>query len=213
MTPDLIDISQPLSATTAIWPGDSPFSQEWVMRIEEGMSCNVSTIRMSLHCGTHTDAPFHFFPQGQTIDQVTLHPYLGRCRVIQGTFSGSPPLIDASSLEKRNLNGVKRLLIKTQATNNPNHFQKDFCALGPEAAKVVASNGIRLIGIDTPSMDTFQSKALEAHKTLLKGGVAILENLNLSQVEEGDYELIALPLKILGADSSPVRAILRALQP
>jgi arylformamidase len=211
MTPKIIDISEPLEPATAVWPGDSPFSQEWVMRIEDGMSCNVSTIRMSLHCGTHTDAPFHFFAQGKTIEKIPLETYIGPCRVLKGLPIGSPPLIDPEFLKKQNLKGVERLLIRTKTQHGKGKFNEDFCALGPAAAQVVVSLGIRLVGLDTPSMDSFSSKTLEAHKILLKGGVAILENLDLSKVVEGDFELVALPLKIMGGDSSPVRAILRPL--
>ncbi len=211
MKSKIIDISEPLGEKTAVWPGDSPFVQEWVMKMEAGHSCNVSTIRMSVHCGTHTDAPFHFFPQGKTIDQVPLDAYIGPCRVIRGHTIGSPPIIDPENLLNANLEGVDRLLIKTHSKHDYKTFNKAFCALGPQAAEVVVSLGIRLIGLDSPSMDPFSSKELKAHKILLSGGVAILENLDLSKVEEGVYELIALPLKIRGGDSSPVRSILRAL--
>ncbi len=209
MKTEIIDISEPLGPTTAVWPGDSPFTQEWVMRMADGLSCNVSTIRMSVHCGTHTDAPFHFLPQGITVDQIPLETYIGPCRVIRGASKGNPPLVDPQFLIDQNLEGVERLLLKTNPTHCAEVFDENFCALGPEAAKVLVSMGLRLVGLDTPSMDSFSSKTLEAHKILLDGGVAILENLDLSHVKEGDFELIALPLKIIGGDSSPVRAILR----
>jgi len=211
MKAPIIDISEPLGSSTAVWPGDTPFSQEWVMRMDQGMTCNVSTIHMSLHCGTHTDSPFHFFPEGKTIDQIPLETYIGPCQVIKAQSKGTPPLIDPASLKNLGTLGAERLLIQTNPKHSAETFKENFCALGPEAAKILVELKIRLVGIDTPSMDSFSSKTLEAHKILLDGGVAILENLDLSKAQEGQYELIALPLKIMGGDSSPVRAILRKL--
>ncbi len=117
--------------------------------------------------------------------------------------------MDPQFLLDQELEGVERLLLKTSSNHCAESFNENFCALGPEAANILVAKGLRLVGIDTPSMDSFSSKTLQAHKILLQGGVAILENLDLSQVDEGEFELIALPLKILGGDSSPVRAILR----
>jgi arylformamidase len=212
MEPRLWDISEPISPRTAVFPGDTPFSQEWVCRIEDGASCNVSTMRMSVHCGTHTDAPLHFDPRGRAMAQVPLDAYLGRCRVVEILGVGSPPLVPAAALTEAVLAGVERILFKTCGSEHDHaRFDPDFTALGAEAAEVLVSRGVRLVGIDTPSIDHATSKDLPGHQALHRGGVAILENIDLSAVPPGDYELIALPLRIEGSDSSPVRAILREL--
>ncbi|MBL8726564.1 MAG: arylformamidase [Planctomycetes bacterium] len=205
------DISEPIEPATAPFPGDTPFAQEWVLRQERGGSCNVSTIRMSVHVGTHTDAPLHFDLAGPDIAAVDLRRYLGRCRVLEVRGEGTPPQIPAAALRPELLAGAERILFRTREHHDHRIWRDDFTALGPEAAAVLAQAGIVLVGIDTPSMDHAASKALDGHHTLFHGGVAILENLDLTGVPTGDYELIALPLRIVGGDSSPVRAILREL--
>jgi arylformamidase len=205
----LYDISEPISPATAVWPGDTAFSAHWVMRIDGGCSCNVSTIRMSVHCGTHTDAPLHFLAGSAAIDQVALERYLGPCRVVDVVPQGQPPLVPAGAFA--GLGGVSRVLFRTRREHDATRFDERFCALGQEAARAAVRHGCALVGIDTPSMDTFASKTMDAHKELLAGGVAILENLDLSRVPAGDYELIALPLRIRDGDASPVRAVLRTL--
>ena len=207
------DISEPLEPSTSTFPGDTPFSQEWVLRQERGGSCNVSTIHMSVHVGTHTDAPLHFDLGGADIASVDLRCYLGRCRVVDVRGVGSPPLIPETALTPEVLRGAERILFRTRDRHDHRTWQQDFTAVGPRAAKVLAEAGILLVGIDTPSMDHADSKELDGHHVLHEGGVAILENIDLSGVPAGDYELIALPLRIVAGDSSPVRAILRELPP
>ncbi len=204
----LYDISEPLGPDTAVFPGDTPFSREWVMRMEDGGSCNVSTIRMSAHCGTHTDAPLHFDPHGADMAGVSLSAYLGPCRVVDMQGRGQPPVIPSSALSRELLEGVQRLLFRTRQDHDHTAFEAGFTAVGPEAAAVLSDAGLRLVGIDTPSMDHASSKDLKAHRVLCAGGVAILENLDLSEVPPGDYHMAALPLKMVGSDSSPVRAVL-----
>ncbi|MCC6781432.1 MAG: arylformamidase [Planctomycetes bacterium] len=211
MTRRIWDISEPLSPATAVFPGDTPFSQDWVLRMAEGASCNVSTIRLSAHCGTHTDAPLHFAPDAPAMAEVELERYLGPCRVIEVRGDGEPPLVNVEALDPALLVGVERVLLKTSARHDATVFEPRFVALGLAAAERLVASRIKLVGIDTPSMDHATSKELAAHHALFAGGVAILENLDLSAVPPGDYELIALPLKIVGGDSSPVRAILRDL--
>ena len=181
------------------------------MRMEEGRSCNVSTIRMSAHCGTHTDSPLHYQSEDTDIASVELATYIGRCRVLAVTGEGDPSLVPGSALSADVLDGVDRLLLRTAHKHDHKVFDRHFTALGPAAARVVVAADLRLVGIDTPSMDCAESQELEAHKILRAGNVALLENLDLTGVPEGDYELVALPLRILGSDSSPVRAILREL--
>lgn len=205
------DISEPLSPRTAVFPGDTPYSAEWVMRMSTGDSCDVSTIRMSAHCGTHADAPSHYAPDGHDIASADPSVYLGRCRVLEARGEGSPALVPARLLTTEALRGVERVLLKTSAIHDANRFDPAFTALGPDAARALVAARVRLVGIDTPSMDHATSKTLDAHKVLLAGKVALLENLDLSAVPPGDYELIALPLRIVGGDASPVRAILREL--
>ncbi len=209
--PRMYDISEPISPATAVFPGDTPFSAQWVMRMKDGNSCNVSSMTMSVHCGTHTDSPLHFDSDGLDMASVPLDAYIGRCRVAAVHGEGNPALITAKSLTPALLAGAERLLLRTSDTHDHTEFDDSFTALSPEAAAALVEAGIRLIGLDTPSMDYAASKELAAHQVLYRGGVAILENINLSHIEPGDYELIALPLRIAGSDSSPVRAILREL--
>jgi arylformamidase len=205
------DISEPIEPATATFPGDTPFTQEWVLRMERGHSCNVSTIRLSSHLGTHTDAPRHFDVAGRGMAEVALAPYLGRCRVVDVTGEGSPSLVPLSQLGRDVLAGVERVLLRTKRSHDHRTFAPAFTAVGAEAARALVAAGIVLVGIDTPSIDHADSKELAGHHVLYAGGVAILENIDLSQVPAGDYELIALPLRIVDGDSSPVRAILREL--
>ncbi|MEZ5963916.1 MAG: cyclase family protein [Planctomycetota bacterium] len=213
----LYDISEPIEPGTAVFPGDTAFSAEWIARLERGDSCNVSTMRMSVHCGTHADSPSHFVAGGADIASVPLDVYLGRCRVLDVTARGEPPLVDPASLTGR-LEGVERVLLRTSRRHDHRRFDPAFTALGPDAARVLIAAGVRLVGLDTPSMDHATSKDLPTHHLLARHGVALLENLDLGRVpvdpERGtDYELVALPLKIVGSDSGPVRAILRDLSP
>lgn len=205
------DISEPIEPSTAPFPGDTPFSQEWVLRQETGGSCNVSTIRMSVHVGTHTDAPLHFDLAGPDIASVDLRSYIGRCRVVDVRGRGTPSLVPADALTPQVLQGAERILFRTREHHDHRVWNPGFTAVGVEAARVLVQAGIKLVGIDTPSMDHADSKQLDGHHVLYEGGIALLENLDLTAVPAGDYELIALPLRIRNGDSSPVRAILREL--
>lgn len=205
------DVSEPVDERSATFPGDTPFSREWVARIENGSSCNVSSMRMSVHVGTHTDSPLHFDPAGADMAAVDLRQYIGRCRVVDVKGSGSPRLVPASALTDAVLSGAERILFRTDARHDRTVFDPGFCAIGPEAAAKLVAAGIVLVGIDTPSVDHASSKDLAGHHVLYRGGIALLENLDLTGVPVGDYELIALPLRLVGSDSSPVRAILREL--
>ena len=205
----IYDISEPISPAIAVFPGDTGFSAEWVMRIENGDSCNVSTLRMSAHLGSHADAPRHFDSEGGDSASTELEAYIGPCRVVELCGHGEPALLDPAEIDALGLAGAERVLFRTESGHDASSFDADFTAVGPAAANRLVELGMMLVGIDTPSMDHAASKELEAHHALYRGGVAILENLDLSAVEPGDYELIALPLRIVGGDSSPVRAILR----
>ncbi len=204
----IIDISQGLSESTVVWPGDTPFTREWVMRIPDGASCNVSTLRMSVHCGTHSDAPFHFDDTGTATESLDLHAFIGPCRVVEVRSEDG---IHASDLEGLDLTRDRRLLFKTRRPCTATTWRDDFSFVAVDAARVLAEARTLLFGLDTPSVDPMESKTLEAHHILAEAGVRWIENLELSHVTPGRYELIALPLKIVGGDAAPVRAVLRTL--
>jgi arylformamidase len=201
----IIDISQPVGPSIGVWPGDSPFTAEFTWDMAQGASCNVSRITTSPHNGTHADAPLHYLPGSSGIGDVPLRPYLGPCLVIDGPRTGQ---VRRSHLDGIDLAKNPRILVRTHQSTDTG-FRKEFVSLDREAAEWLAGNGALLIGLDTPSMDPFESKTMDAHHALLGGGVAILENLVLAHVEPGCYELIALPLRWPGLDASPVRAVLR----
>lgn len=202
---EIIDISPLLSPRIAVWPGDRPFTADWTMRLRDGDSCNVGTVTMSLHTGAHADAPYHFLGGGATIDAVILESFVGPCTVVDLTGCQR---IEAAEAERAAVHGG-RILFKTRRDADPSSFPERFAHLAPEAAKALALVGVCLVGLDTPSVDAPDSKTLDAHKALARGGVVILEGLDLSRVEPGGYELIALPLRLEGMDASPVRAVLR----
>lgn len=203
----IYDISQPITHGIGVWPGDRKFRCEWTMRIPQGDSCNVSSVTMSVHTGTHVDAPFHFDQSGEDIAGVSLDRFIGPARVLE--YMETEPL-SAAKLERFPLDAVERVLFKTSASRIPsNRFERDFVFLTDDAAKYLGRRNLRLVGTDSPSVDDFSSKSMPAHKMLLRYGIAILEGVRLSDVPPGDYELIALPLRFPGLDGSPVRAILR----
>jgi arylformamidase len=170
-----------------------------------GASCNVSRISTSPHNGTHADAPLHYLPGAKGIGNVDLAPYLGPCRVLEGPRSGQ---VRIEHLDGTDFARTPRILVRTHQSTDTG-FREDFVSLDAEAARWLAARGVKLVGLDTPSMDPFDSKTMDAHHALLGAGVAILENLSLAHVEPGEYELIALPLRWPGLDASPVRAVLR----
>jgi arylformamidase len=203
------DISLPLEPATAPFPGDAPFALEWTLRFDRGDSCNVGAIRLSSHLGTHADAPLHYDPAGADVASLELGPYLGRCRVLD--VRGAGALVPADRLGAGLLRGVERALLRTRDAADHRRFDPAFPALAPDAARALVAAGVRLVGIDTPSVDPVDAAELPAHQVLRAGDVRILENLVLAHVPAGDYELIALPLCIVGGDGSPVRAVLREL--
>ena len=202
------DISPPVGPDTEVFPGDTPFSFRRVMDIRSGGSCNVTTIETSVHVGAHVDGPLHFHDGAQDAASVDLSAYLGPCRVLHAPTRGGVgrELLEAAGLER-----VERLLVRTRDEAGPAVFTRDRAYFEVAAAQWAAERGLRLLGIDTFSVDPQDSKVLPAHHALLAGNVRILEGIDLSSVPEGDYELIALPLRLSGVDSSPVRAVLRAL--
>lgn len=204
----LYDISMPVSPQTAPFPGDTPFSQDWVLKMAEGGSCNVSRITVSPHVGTHADAPYHYNEAGHRTHESDLSVYMGEALLVQVP---PMPLISLSFVQELDLTGVERVLFYTGSYPDPNVFNTDFTAIEPEAVRHMAAQGIRLVGLDTPSVDPADSKTLDAHRAFFETGVYILENLRLDHVPAGRYELIALPLLLTDADASPVRAVLRSI--
>ncbi|OCA81570.1 arylformamidase [Bacillus sp. FJAT-27225] len=204
-----IDISQPLDGTIGHWPGDTPFKYETAFTKQQTGSVNIGRITTSLHTGTHVDAPFHFDNEGAKIIDLDIEVFIGPARVIDVcSFSK----IDQKVLETFDLDGVERLLMKTSIPNNPQLFPETIPELDASIAAYLGEMGVLLLGVDIPSVDPLDSKSMETHHALHRNGIHILENIMLDSVEEGDYELIALPLPLKDADGSPVRACIRKLE-
>jgi arylformamidase len=204
----LWDISPEVAPGIAVFPGDSPFEFRWTWTLGPGCPVNVSQVSMSPHTGSHADAPLHYDADGLSIGEVPLDAYLGPCRVVHALDAGA--LVRPEHLLPHLENTPPRLLIRT-CRQSPAGWDNNFTAVDPSAIDLLAARGVRLIGLDTPSLDPEQSKTLDSHQRVRRHGIAVLEGLRLDEVPEGDYELIALPLKWRGLDASPVRAVLRAL--
>lgn len=177
------DITQPVAPGIWVWPGDRAYEHALTWKMAEGASCNVGQITMSCHTGTHMDAPYHFAERGDTAEWIPLEACVGRCIVV--------PLARLATAARR----AERVLVKAAGG-------------APTVAQIERLAGLRLFGTDGPSVDPMDSKTLDAHQALWKKGAVILEGLDLSRVPEGEYELIALPIKLVGMDAAPVRAIL-----
>ena len=204
------DISPLITEKTGVFPGDQPFRRNVSMSFAQGHHLALSSIQTTLHVGAHADAPLHYHPDGVPIDERRLDPYLGDCQVIQVSvpkgarirpedlpeaFQGTAPL-------------SPRVLFRTHSFPDPENWNADFNSLSPELIGSLVARDVRLVGIDTPSVDPEDSKGLESHQAVYRSDLAILEGLVLDDVPEGLYTLVALPLRIQGADASPVRAIL-----
>lgn len=203
----LWDISAPVHAGSPVFPGDTPYQQRWSARIGPGCPVNVGALTLSPHVGTHADAPLHYEPQGAAIGAVDLAPYLGPCRVIHAI--GVRPLILWEHLAHAVQALPPRVLVRSYARMPVDAWDPELTAFAPDTVERLADAGVRLIGIDTASIDPADSKTLDAHQVVRRRALRVLENLVLDDVPEGDYELIALPLKLSSADASPVRAVLR----
>ncbi len=205
----LYDLSPTIRPGFPVWPGDTAFDSRLSWSMEEGATVNVSRIVTTPHLGSHADAPFHTEPRGETMAELPLERYLGACRVVK-----VPP---TQLIEPRHVEGIDpanpgRILFRTDSIRDRKTFPERFTALSVDLASLLGERGALLVGLDTPSVDPFDSKTLDAHHALARGRVAILEGLILDNVPEGLYELIALPLKLAGLDASPVRAVLRTLE-
>jgi arylformamidase len=207
-TPPLWDISPTISAAIPVWPGDTRFEASATWEIGNGCPVHVSRMTMTTHLGAHTDAPSHYDPAGASIDAVALDPYIGPCRVIH--CIGVPCVLPQHVAA--HLDGVPaRVLLRTYDTAPLAEWDAAFPAIASETIALLAAHGVKLIGTDAASLDPQDSKTLDAHHAVREHKMAILEGVVLDAVAPGDYELIALPLKLAGMDASPVRAILRRL--
>ncbi|HVG85255.1 MAG TPA: arylformamidase [Vicinamibacterales bacterium] len=204
----LWDITPIVSVETPAFPGDTTFSQQWAVRIGPGCPVNLSAITMSPHLGAHADAPLHYGIDAPAIADVPLEPYLGPCRVIHAIDCG--PLVMPEHLAHASTGLPPRVLVRT-CRKAPTTWSSAFTVFAPQTIAWLAGLGVRLVGIDAQSVDPADSKTLDSHRQLLVHGMRVLENLVLDDVAAGDYELIALPLRLAGVDASPVRAVLRSL--
>jgi arylformamidase len=206
--PTIYDISPLISESLAVWPGDTPPRREIMLDLARGDSVTLSTLHATVHLGAHADAPSHYRMFAPSIDQRPLELYLGPCQVIAVNV---PPGEQIRSSDLPGQFRAERVLLATGTFPDPTRFNPDFAALDPSVVGHLHSHGVRLVGIDTPSVDPLESKDLLAHQAFFEYEVAILEGLVLAGVPEGLYELIALPLRLAGFDASPVRAILRTM--
>ena len=207
----LHDVSILISEDMPIWPNDPGISMELTSSLARGDSANVTRLNMGVHTGTHIDAPFHFEPNGATIDKLPLEVLIGPCRVFE--IPEINEAIGLGDLEKLDFDHHIRVLFKTRNSNwwknGETMFQKDFVYMHLEGARFLIDRGIKLVGIDYLSIEQFGSPDHATHHLLLRNDVVILEGLNLSRISSGDYELIALPPKLKGADGAPARVVLR----
>jgi arylformamidase len=208
--PRLWDISPPVRAGSPVFPGDTPYRQQWAASIAPGCPVNVSTLTLSPHVGAHADAPLHYDAQGAAIGALPLAPYLGPCRVIHAIARG--PLVTWEHIAHAVQDLPPRVLVRTYERAPIDHWDPQLAAFAPATIERLADAGVCLVGIDTASIDPAQSKDLPSHQVVRRRSLRVLENLVLDEVPEGDYELIALPLKLVTADASPVRAVLRELK-
>lgn len=204
---EIIDITPTINSRMAVFPGDTPFSEEFLMSTDQGQHLTLSKISTTVHLGAHTDAPNHYAPRSESIETRSLNYYLGPAQVIEVSVARGRRLL-VSDLKGKPI-AAERVLFKTQSFPNPYEWNEDFNSLSAELVNYLHHCGVVLVGIDTPSIDPATDKTLESHLCVHGHNMAILEGIVLDHVAEGVYELIALPLKIEGADATPVRAVLR----
>ncbi|HEV8336604.1 MAG TPA: cyclase family protein [Candidatus Polarisedimenticolia bacterium] len=205
----IYDISPVVSPRLQVWPGDTPPAREVLLDMNHGDNLTLSTLRATVHLGAHADAPSHYAAQGAAIESRPLDVYLGPCQVVALSVPFATRILPAMLAAPIR---VERVLFATGTFPDPERFNDDFAALSPELVDHLHEQGVRLVGIDTPSVDLFHSKDLPSHRACLHHDLAILEGLVLTGVPAGLYELIALPLRLEGFDASPVRAVLRDRQ-
>ncbi len=205
----LYDISVLLRPGTPEWPGDSPFDCRWTCRIREGSSVNLSMIAGSPHVGTHADAPLHVHEQWPASDALPLHPFAGPCTVLDVSSRAGP--ISLAQLGLDDDAPVDRLLLHTGRSIAVGVFPREWPVLTTSCVDALLRRGLMLLAVDCPSVDERESKGLDVHHRVFAGGAFVIENLDLSAVPPGRYELLALPLRLGGLDAAPLRAALRPL--
>lgn len=210
MSRRLYDITRTMFSGMSVWPGDTPFTLEPTGVIANGDTVNVTTLTFSAHTGTHVDAPYHFTDEGLTLEQVDLDVYWGPAQVVTINKESGP--LTPDDFAGHDLGLAPRLLVKSgSSAADPRVFHHNYVYPSPELADHLGQLGTVLYGADAPSMDASDSKTLEGHHALQRNGILILEGLDLGDVPDGLYELTAFPLKVLGGDGSPVRAVLRSI--
>ena len=209
---DWIDVSAPIDPKSVpVYPGNAPVKIDFALNYDKGDKLALSSISLGAHAGTHVDAPMHFIKGGASIDRVPLERFVGPARVIDCTPDAKA--IDAAELNKHDWKGVRRILFRTR--NSRNHwmtdstFHEDFTYVAPDAARLLADAGVELVGIDYLSAEKFRSSDFQTHLILLGKGIPIVEGLQLADVTAGDYDLIVLPLRVIGHEAAPARAILK----
>jgi arylformamidase len=206
----IYDITRHIQPNTVAWPGVSSYQVETLVAIEQGASVNLTSLTISPHVGTHADAYYHYETHGAHPAQMDITPYIGRARVV--TVDKHDGALTPADFQHVDLTGAERLLIHSHVSDLPDHqWAEQFPYLSVELIGYLVEKGVILIGLDSPSVDDFHSKTLPCHHAIFQHRMANLELLNLRGVPDGDYELIALPLKLDLACGSPVRAILRTL--
>ncbi|WP_138416678.1 arylformamidase [Aquibacillus sediminis] len=200
-----IDITMPLTNDMGVWPGDTSFTYQLTYSYQHNGLANVGEFTTSVHAGTHLDAPYHYDPNGTTIDQMDVSLFIGPALVVDVRGHKT---IGRSELETFDLDGVTRLLLRS-FDRVDQQFPEWYPVLREDIGPFLQEKGIHLIGTDCPSVDPVESESLSAHHSLHHHGIYIMENLILKDVEAGNYQLIALPLSIAGGDASPVRAVLK----
>jgi len=204
----LIDVSVALDSSVPTYPGNTPFQLEAIKRLSRGDSSNVSTIHLSAHAGTHVDAPRHFFDAGPGVESLSLDLLCGAAQVIE---VATRQAIAAADLAGFDLSGTSRLLIKTHNSDlwgSPT-FHQDFIGVSESAARLLVDRGIKVLGVDYLSVEAYKTPGAPAHHVLLGAGTIVIEGLDLHDVLPGVYEMICLPLRIVGADGAPARVVLR----
>lgn len=205
----LYDISVGVSPEIPVWPGDPPVVLERVMSMENGDEANISRIQSGVHVGTHIDAPIHFVEGGATVDTIPLKSLLGRAYVVD---LRKADVLDAAALESARIPPrTRRLLFKTRNSelwiSGESSFQKDFVAVDVSGAEWLVKKGVKLVGVDYLSVAPFNDGG-PTHRILLEAGVVVVEGLNLARVSKGRYTLYCLPVKLMGSDGAPARAVL-----
>ena len=201
----IFDISPEISAELAVFPGDTPFSRSELMSTKNGQHLTLSSINTTVHLGAHTDAPNHYHKDGCDIASRELDYYIGECQVIEVNLKSNERVLPKHFKDEIT---ARRVLFKTNSFPDPNNWNKNFNALSQELITYLAKHEVKLVGIDTPSVDLAEDKDLESHLAIYKNNMAILEGIVLNDIIPGIYKLIATPLKIKNADASPVRAVL-----